>query len=148
MFCVPVRLEPSNDCGPFKTQDHVYKILTSRVGDLPMWLRDVIVYASTPAIVVPIILLLLYVSTPLCADFTCLFRSLSCTLCIPFSPFCISGTCSSFFPFYNNNNHNNHINNNNHGNLQEPSPRFKALNKDNTHRVNLDRECCPQFNQN
>ncbi|XP_076452012.1 transmembrane channel-like protein 3 [Babylonia areolata] len=54
-----IELEPSYHCGPFKTQDHVYAILTSRVGDLPSWLRDVIVYVSTPAIVVPFILFLL-----------------------------------------------------------------------------------------
>ncbi|KAL8601815.1 hypothetical protein ACOMHN_020550 [Nucella lapillus] len=54
-----IELEPSYHCGPFKTQSHVYAILTSRVGDLPHWFRDVIVYVSTPAIVVPFILFLL-----------------------------------------------------------------------------------------
>ena len=141
MFCVPVRLEPSNDCGPFKTQDHVYNILTSRVGDLPMWLRDVIVYASTPAIVVPIILLLLYVSTTLCTDFTYHLRSLCLVHCayrysilyfwhafVVFSPFIIIIIISMEI-------------------CKVPNPRLKALNKDSIHRVKLDRECYPQFNQ-
>ena len=129
MFCVPVRLEPSNDCGPFKTQDHVYKILTSRVGDLPMWLRDVIVYASTPAIVVPIILLLLYVSTPLCADFTCLLRSLCLVHCAyrflrsVFLARVRRFVVVVFPPFYN---HNNHINNNNHANLKRAYPAVQS----------------------
>ncbi|XP_070208105.1 transmembrane channel-like protein 3 [Littorina saxatilis] len=54
-----IELKPSTDCGPFKAEDHVFEILTSRVGDLPTWIRDVIVYVSTPAIVIPVILFLL-----------------------------------------------------------------------------------------
>lgn len=42
-------------------ESQVYTVMTSRVGDMPSWLRDAVLYVSTPAIVVPVILLLLWV---------------------------------------------------------------------------------------
>ncbi|KAK7486152.1 hypothetical protein BaRGS_00022618, partial [Batillaria attramentaria] len=60
MFMLLVNLlEPSTDCGPFKAEERVYNVITDRVGDLPTWLRDVVVYISTPAVVVPVVLILL-----------------------------------------------------------------------------------------
>ena len=54
---VLLRLHPSPECGPFRKFDHAYQLISESVGDLPGWLEDLLKYISTPAVVVPLLIL-------------------------------------------------------------------------------------------
>ncbi|BFZ23068.1 hypothetical protein BsWGS_26105 [Bradybaena similaris] len=56
-----IQLEPSTACGPFKQKSHFYEVLTERIGESPGWIQDIFDYASTPAVVIPVLIILLLV---------------------------------------------------------------------------------------
>ncbi|CAL1532390.1 unnamed protein product [Lymnaea stagnalis] len=56
-----IKFEPSVSCGPFRTRDRVYHVLTREIGDSPSWLQDIINYASTPLVIVPLLIVLILV---------------------------------------------------------------------------------------
>ncbi|CAG5129974.1 unnamed protein product, partial [Candidula unifasciata] len=56
-----IKIEPSASCGPFKENFHFYEVLTDRIGESPDWIQDIFTYASTPAVVIPALIVLLLV---------------------------------------------------------------------------------------
>ncbi|XP_067659887.1 transmembrane channel-like protein 3 isoform X1 [Haliotis asinina] len=54
-----IELQPSDDCGPFQLERHVYDVIASRVGNLPDWLHDALDYIATPSVIIAVIILLL-----------------------------------------------------------------------------------------
>ncbi|KAK0063613.1 transmembrane channel-like protein 3 isoform X2 [Biomphalaria pfeifferi] len=54
-----IRLRPSGSCGPFRLQSRVYEVLTGEIGDAPEWLQDIIHFASTPAVIIPLLIVLI-----------------------------------------------------------------------------------------
>ncbi|XP_013387048.1 transmembrane channel-like protein 3 [Lingula anatina] len=54
-------IPPSRDCGPFRALDHVYDVLLQEIGVLPTWLQDTINIILSPAVFVPVIIILILV---------------------------------------------------------------------------------------
>ncbi|KAH9514125.1 hypothetical protein Btru_030338 [Bulinus truncatus] len=54
-----VNLDPSDSCGPFRNNSRVYEVLTDEIGDGPEWLQDIIHFASTSAVIIPLIIILI-----------------------------------------------------------------------------------------
>ncbi|KAK6177418.1 hypothetical protein SNE40_015523 [Patella caerulea] len=52
-------LSPSFDCGPFRLETHVYEVITTRIGNLPVWLQDGLNYVSTSTVIIPLLILLM-----------------------------------------------------------------------------------------
>jgi hypothetical protein len=55
------RFPPSVDCGPFQGYDRPYKVIntTDTIGELPDWPKEVLYYIGTPAVLFPILILLM-----------------------------------------------------------------------------------------
>lgn len=53
-------LEPSASCGPYKPDLRVYDSLVDKVGEFPGWLSNTVHFVSTPAFVLPVIVVLLF----------------------------------------------------------------------------------------
>ncbi|XP_046326797.2 transmembrane channel-like protein 3 [Haliotis rufescens] len=56
-----IELQPSDDCGPFQLERHVYDVIAKRVGNLPDWLQDALDYIATPSVIIAVIILLLLI---------------------------------------------------------------------------------------
>ncbi|XP_053397891.1 transmembrane channel-like protein 3 [Mercenaria mercenaria] len=50
---------PSVDCGPFSGYDRPYRVISELVGELPNWLEDALTYLGTPAVFVPVLILMI-----------------------------------------------------------------------------------------
>ncbi|KAH9488993.1 hypothetical protein Btru_041478 [Bulinus truncatus] len=57
-----IKLEPSDSCGPFKTNLRVYEVLTDEIGEAPYWFHAIVHFASTPAVIIPLIIILLLIA--------------------------------------------------------------------------------------
>ncbi|XP_064642442.1 transmembrane channel-like protein 3 isoform X2 [Lineus longissimus] len=56
-----IAISPSPDCGPFRERDHVYQVITSRIGNLPSWLSWIINFILSPVVVIPVFIVLLLI---------------------------------------------------------------------------------------
>ncbi|GFR83373.1 transmembrane channel-like protein [Elysia marginata] len=66
-----MELEPSASCGPYKPDLRVYDTLVEKIGRLPGWLSDAVHFISTPAFVLPVVIVLLFL--------VCYYRAKSVT---------------------------------------------------------------------
>uniref|UniRef100_A0A2C9KC12 TMC domain-containing protein n=1 Tax=Biomphalaria glabrata TaxID=6526 RepID=A0A2C9KC12_BIOGL len=57
-----IKLKPSDACGPFRTKQRVYEVLTHEIGVSPDWIYDIIQFCSTPAVIIPVIIFLILVT--------------------------------------------------------------------------------------
>lgn len=58
-FCELYRFNPSVDCGPFSGYNRPYTVISELVGELPNWLEDALTYLGTPAVFVPVLILMM-----------------------------------------------------------------------------------------
>lgn len=54
-----IEFTPSVDCGPFSGYERPYRVVSELVGELPNWLEDALTYLGTPAVFVPILILMI-----------------------------------------------------------------------------------------
>ncbi|XP_004708253.1 transmembrane channel-like protein 3 [Echinops telfairi] len=60
-----VRYKPSLNCGPFSGQEKIYDIVSETIAnDFPVWFNRVVGYISSPVVILPALLLLLYLYGP------------------------------------------------------------------------------------
>jgi len=57
-YLLTLRFQPSTECGPFSTYSRPYDVITEAVGRLPEWLDDALSYLVTPAVLLPLVMLL------------------------------------------------------------------------------------------
>ncbi|MEJ1278075.1 transmembrane channel-like gene family 3 [Cricetulus griseus] len=74
-----VHYKPSLNCGPFSGQEKIYDIVSETIeNDFPAWFHVVVGHISSPVVILPAVLLLLYPHGP-CASTGNLHRNRSCT---------------------------------------------------------------------